>query len=267
MAGVMVLPPADKNATGYSTDSKAPNALYDLYGGVNEWNPPGNDFFRASYEFAIVNLINGSEAALMQKRGEDNEAAHRKGHFLSQAVKFDYYMYASENSQKCLEAAKCIPLGGYSVWSTLSKTFNASRPFVFGITGVDATAFFHDMAYGHDQAVSGMVALLAAADSLSKLNDLDTLATQIAFAFFTGERWGYLGSRKFVQEIQEFKCDVPGGADPNKYCSQPYRPNLEFEQINFTNIKRVLELNQVGRGTTNKIYMHYGTTSHHITFA
>eukprot|EP00457_Paulinella_chromatophora_P003187 gb/GEZN01003193.1/.p1 GENE.gb/GEZN01003193.1/~~gb/GEZN01003193.1/.p1 ORF type:complete len:665 (+),score=84.46 gb/GEZN01003193.1/:94-2088(+) len=260
VAGVIVLPFSTAPADGYSTVEQSPQSLYDMHDNKHAWNTPGTGFSDVWFPFPVISLPNVTEAALMKKRGQQNEQAIADKKYPSQAVRFFYHMWGSQNSNStdCLLNRKCLPLGGYSVWSTFgNETYNGSRPLVFGIAAVDANAFFHDMAYGHDSAASGTVALLVAADALSKLTDLDTLPYQIAIALFTGEQWGYLGSRKFVEDVTSFKCDKNGTSGTLQYCQQPYRPDLTFTNVSLNNVRRILELNQVAIDSSNKVYMHY----------
>jgi len=68
---------------------------------------------------------------------------------------------------------------------------------------------------------------------------------------FTGESWGYVGSRMFVEDVSNFTCQ---SNSTNTTCDVPYRPSMEFSKLSLTKIDRLLELNQVVGNQT--MYLH-----------
>ena len=66
-------------------------------------------------------------------------------------------------------------------------------------TKLDSTSFFHDLAPGADNGVTGIVTLLAAAHALGDYKR--SMATKnvtadlkpVMFVFFNGEIWDYIG--------------------------------------------------------------------------
>lgn len=62
----------------------------------------------------------------------------------------------------------CLPLGGYSVWSTYGKELSTTAKLIVVSVRMDATALFHDP-LGSDSAVSGMIVMLAAAQALTQI--------------------------------------------------------------------------------------------------
>ncbi|PWZ16856.1 Nicastrin [Zea mays] len=64
--------------------------------------------------------------------------------------------------------------------------------------------------HNHDWNPTGLIALLIAVDALSHIHGLSKLKKQLVFAVFNGEAWGYLGSRKFLQELDEGAASVNG---------------------------------------------------------
>ncbi|KAI3765909.1 hypothetical protein L2E82_15955 [Cichorium intybus] len=73
----------------------------------------------------------------------------------------------------------------------------------------------------------GFISLLAAVDALSQIENLDTLSKQLVFVVFTREAWGYLGSRRFLHELDQHTDAVNG--------------------INSTLIETVIEVGSVGK--------------------
>ncbi|KAG0461015.1 hypothetical protein HPP92_021000 [Vanilla planifolia] len=161
----------------------------------------------------------------------------------SYVAEFDMVMQTTKietrNSASCLKEQSCLPLGGYSVWSALppisAPSFDPPKSILLVIASMDSASFFRDLSLGADSPMSGLIALLAAVDALSHVNDLSELRKQLVFAAFTGEAWGYLGSRRFL-----FELDM--GTDSVK--------NLKSEMI-----EQVLEIGSVGKG------IHQGATT------
>ena len=66
---------------------------------------------------------------------------------------------------------------------------------------MNSTAFCHDSARGADDSISGLVALLAAADTLSGVAPGNLPTRRIVFAAFQGEAYGAIGSRKRIDNV------------------------------------------------------------------
>ncbi|KAL3676260.1 hypothetical protein R1sor_026208 [Riccia sorocarpa] len=90
------------------------------------------------------------------------------------------------------------------VWSAL-PALNASAPtensIVLIMAALDSASFFRDATPGADSSLSGLIAMLAAADALSRVADVDQFQKQTVFLAFTGEACGYLGNRRFLLEL------------------------------------------------------------------
>lgn len=140
------------------------------------------------------------------------------------------------------------------MWATLGPV-DPSRLLVMGIAGIDSNALFHARATGADSAVSGTVALLGAATALAQLDSsvLATFDKQLAFGFFQGESWGYLGSKRFVQEVQAFSCQKKSG---DNACAEPYKYSLAFTNMSLSRIAALLEAKQVGAAQADQLYFH-----------
>ncbi len=135
-------------------------------------------------------------------------------------------MDASGNSTACLAAQSCLPLGGHSVLATLpplpSPPANGSGapagaaaaagagdlPALWVLAQVDTAALFHEAAVGADAPVSGLIAMLAAAEALGSSNASAALAAagaryqrRLVFAALAGEPWGLMGSKRLLWEL------------------------------------------------------------------
>lgn len=73
---------------------------------------------------------------------------------------------------------------------------------------------------------------------------------QILFGIFQAEQWGRIGSRRWVQEVQGFTCqvNVSAAASPNgrAFCAQPLRPDVTFTSLHLLDVSYVLAVDQVG---------------------
>lgn len=121
-----------------------------------------------------------------------------------------------------------------SVWSSLPPINVSSttppKPILLVVTSLDSASFFRDRSLGADSPISGMISLLAAVDALSRIDGINELKRQIVFLVLTGEAWGYLGSRRFLAELDLSEDTVNG--------------------LNSTLIDQVLEIGSVGRGSS-----------------
>lgn len=107
---------------------------------------------------------------------------------------------------------------------------------------LDASAFFRDLALGAAGDTAAVVAVLACADAITKL-DVASFNKNILFALFDAEAWDFSGSQRFVQEILTFNCET--FSDDNT-CAEPRKKDLTFKQVPFANIDAYIELSQVG---------------------
>lgn len=219
---------------GFSPDQKFPGAEYAPYKSINyEWNPTGSGMMWRAYSFPVFLLTEGG-AQLVQEVAMNNEK--KRNDYTADVVEFDSVMQTTKSgthdSESCLQEQTCFPLGGYSVWSSLppinNSTTNHSKPIILTVASMDSASFFRDKNLGAESPISGLIALLAAVDSLSHVNGLDDLGKQLVFSVFTGEAWGYLGSRRFL-----FELDLQSGA---------------VKGLNSSLIETVIEIGSVGKG-------------------
>ena len=218
---------------------------------------------------------------------------------------FNYYMGPDGiTSKECLAwvdsesqkwQPKCAPLGGASVWgfagSPPKKTSsnypvdyegdnnnndaNSYKSAVVVGTSIDSTSMFHDVVPGANEGASNVLTTIMAAYLLgSSVDDatLDQLPNRIVFGFFEGEAYGYLGSRRFFNDIYNFKCDdqykvrsVAKDDTSDMACLYPMRPSLKFKDIG--TIAAMLTVDQVGvpAGDVN-LYVHNSGQSDMGTF-
>lgn len=245
VAGLLVESVPDLDNTralwGVSDDEKFPQAEFAPYTDTSYvWNPPGSGIIEQHYNFPVY-LLSENGTRTLQQVALENQNRNLK--YPLKVVDFDIVMQTtkvgSRTSDACLQEWSCLPLGGYSVWSSLppiNASASSEKPIVLAVSSMDSASFFRDSTIGADSPLSGMIALLAAADALSKTTDSKKWKKQLLFIVFTGEAWGYLGSRRFLSELSSGGSSVQG--------------------LNSSLIDQILEVGSVGRAVENTFYAH-----------
>ncbi|URE35756.1 Nicastrin [Musa troglodytarum] len=235
VAGVLVESDGYRSKSlGFSPAEKFPQAAFAPYKNINyEWNLAGSGIMSNQYNFPVFLLSPETKSVVQELAGKN-----AGGTDLYQVIvaEFDLVMQTTKShthdSGSCLKEQTCLPLGGFSVWSSLPpiniSSEKPSKSILMAVASQDSASFFRDQSLGAESPISGLIALLAAVDALSRVDDLNELKKQLVFVVFTGEAWGYLGSRKFLQEL-DLGADAVNG-------------------LNNTLIEQVLEIGSVGKG-------------------
>ncbi|CAN7057750.1 hypothetical protein IGI04_015210 [Brassica rapa subsp. trilocularis] len=224
---------------GLSPDNMFPQAEFSPYGNVEyKWNPTASSIMWKAYNFPVY-LLSESGMSAVHEFLSKKERKHKT--YTSYVAEFSMVMETTKagthNSEACLQEGTCLPLGGYSVWSSLPpinvSSSNNRKPIVLTVASMDSASFFRDKSFGADSPISGLVALLGAVDALSRVEGFSNLKKQLVFLVLTGETWGYLGSRRFLNELDLHSDAVAGLSD--------------------TLIETVLEIGSVGKGLSGGI--------------
>ncbi|XP_078444632.1 Zn-dependent exopeptidases superfamily protein [Wolffia australiana] len=235
VAGVLIESNDVHFSSALSPDRKFPQSEFAPYKDQShEWNPLGSGIMWNRYDFPVFLLSKNSTLSLQETLSKNDE---RYNGGTVDFAEFDMVMQTTKvgthNSESCLKENSCLPLGGYSVWSSLPPVNATSgkplKPIILVMASLDSSSFFRDKSVGADFPLSGMISLLAAVDALSNVHDLSQVKKQVVFVFFTGEAWGYLGSRRFLVEL-----DL--GTDATK-------------GLNTSLIDQILEIGSVGKAT------------------
>lgn len=204
------------------------------------WNPDGFGAARARFENTPIVLLDASGADVARtfaaangERGTSRVAEMRFPMDAAAAAK------DANPARRCLEQRTCQPIGGHSVLASvppspstpteLPQNIQNIRPYLLVAARLDATALFHDAAFGANAAMSGLVALTAVAktyaDAIQKTREsndassdvsrtiaferfLNEDAVPIAFAAFGAEAWGRAGSRRFARLARDAARNV-----------------------------------------------------------
>ncbi|KAK9118092.1 hypothetical protein Scep_016185 [Stephania cephalantha] len=241
VSGVLVEPRVDgqTKAKGFSPVEKFPQAEFSPYQNASyEWNLIGSGIMWNKYDFPVF-LLSQDSAVIIEEIANKNEK--RKKPYTMDVAEFDLVMQTTKSgthdSKSCLMERTCLPLGGYSVLSSFPPINVSSSeqpmPIILVVASMDSASFFRDKSLGADSPLSGMISLLAAVDALSQVDDANTFKKQIIFLIVTGEAWGYLGSRRFLAEL-DAQTDNVNGIDINQ-------------------IELVLEIGSVGKSISHGI--------------
>ncbi|KAI9289178.1 Nicastrin-domain-containing protein [Umbelopsis sp. AD052] len=259
-------PGSPSRPSSYSPESKCPNCEFGLYANDTDqytWNPNGNSMIYEPVNipiFALDPIDTLSAATYKQVMADLNyniEQNYRN--YPLRAVDFSLFMWAAVDSATCLRRGWCFPVGGSSVYSSPSPdlTGNDGKPIIIVSATMDSRSVFHDLTLGVENDISGMVAMLAVADALSKSpTPVASFPKHIVYTLFNGEAWGYSGSQRFVNDISSpFECKNITGTNtcPIKgaACTQPCVRDTDFTNINFDNIESVVEFSSVAQSNAS----------------
>lgn len=211
-----------------------PNKRFGLHpASTHVWNPNGNGLMNANLRKPWYSLGATDSAAI---KGQLEEAAKRGGG-VQVGAEFTLQMMATTDATTCLRRNWCQPLGGYSTGGALGvaslAALKQAPEVVAVVASLDSASLFHTRSPGAVSDMSGSVALIAAFDALSSLNAAHRATRPAVFHWFTGEAWGYMGSKAFVKAMGQ--------------------GNMPF---NATSIFALLEAKQVGTRQVQGLFVH-----------
>lgn len=170
---------------------------------------------------------------------------------------------SAETSLMCLARRTCAPLGGHSAFASVpprpdvvgdessadsSGDESSAASFVLVSARLDASSLFHDAAFGANAAMSGLVAVLAAAEAFAaatrrfdasrvEAGDAPVDATPALFAAFGGEAFGFAGSRRFARERERLESNDAGSEPsllPDWLRGRALKAHVELGPVGFS---------------------------------
>jgi len=239
LQGVLVLP--GEGPENFSPADPYPNKQFGLYPNSSMiWNPNGDGWNFVSQTIQIFALTVDNAEKLLSLAYENIE----NDHYPKWAIRMTSWMYTrnTDDVETCLRRGDCAPLGGRNIWGSLNDIVtSSSKRLIIAAASYDSNAFFHDLALGSDADISGAIALMGAAQALTVV-DRASWVKEPLFVLFTGEAYGFIGSKSFVKDITNFTCEDPNGS----YCRYPYRLDVAFMKLHLSMVDYYIELNQVG---------------------
>ena len=223
LSGVLI--EHSESFSGWNEAPAAPYPAYAVHATQKDypWNPSGLEISSLNFPFPIFQLdnISSPDAQLRaQYNKEDSQSA-------TNIARMELTMEGSTNSSTCIAAHKCYPLGGNSIWSALppipptqvSIPTDESKapqppPTIVVIAQIDSAGLFHKLIQGADSPLSGLIAMLAAAEVLGSLANgpavVENYARRVIFLAVMGEPWDFMGSRRLLWEMEKGSSSVDG---------------------------------------------------------
>ncbi|KAK9391368.1 nicastrin [Crotalus adamanteus] len=261
IAGVAVAISKASPTEGFSPGLPCPNDGYGVYNSsygpeyahcsVTKWNYLGNSLSYLDFGFPIFLLQNETETKVIKQCYQTyNTPQNGSGpEYPLCAMQLSSHMHAVTSTVTCMRRSiiqstfslnpevVCDPLADYNVWSTVRPLNDSEKldpkSVVIASSRIDSHSFFWNVAPGAESAVASFVTLLAAAEAVHKIPDVQSLPKNIMFVFFQGETFDYIGSSRMVYDMQ----------------------NDRFP-IKLENIDSFLELSQVALRTNASLWMH-----------
>jgi len=250
-----------------------PSADVTYDDGDYKWNKKGDGLFykdRGSIPTAIVTDRDISTYLLeiSRQQASNLKASAETSELPLVSANMNFYMGGADiNSETCLTwtddgelRPKCLPLGGNSLWATAGSRTDPDaedpRDVVMLAVNIDGPSQYQDLTPAANSAAGNILAGLMAARAIGELPDgeLDDLQRQVAFGFFQGEKYGYIGSRAFFadtvypgfecREGSEFAQDDAKAVERGfSTCLYPMRPSTGFRALG--QIYSVISVDQV----------------------
>ncbi|KAL3885712.1 hypothetical protein ACJMK2_025758 [Sinanodonta woodiana] len=256
----------------FSPDKSCPLEEYGMYQGTNysgcqsiKWNKEGQGMMFEDFDFPIFILTNQTEVELIieecyRKFNQPDPNGNPRDYPLC-AVELKDRMDAAKDSETCIRRTNhqqnlnpdkyCDPLGDLNVYATIKAVNNTSdypvKSVIVAAARMDSFSMFDNVYPSADNHVSGIVALLAAAEAIGKFKDKikgNVLSKDILFTFLNGEAFDYIGSSRLVYDMQrnQFPLPLSGAA--------------YLHPVTLDHISHFVEVNQLAYRDDNKLWIH-----------
>jgi len=228
--GIVVIGSKEAVATaeteGFSGDAACPNRKFGLYSeeeNCHEWNAPGSGLLIEQFPFPVFLVANSADLTHIEndcfKKYNDPGIDKNKPEVTYPlcGMELHSFMYGSVSSKRCLRRStkidisagsydqQCDPLGDQNVFGFLRDPQSpppSASSVVIVSARLDTTSFFENVYPGADSPASGIVALLATAHTLKKVEaKIKAASKNVLFTLFNGESFDYLGSNRVVFDM------------------------------------------------------------------
>lgn len=234
LISVVVLINDFSKVTTFSHESQCPNQ-YSSYNGDGtcnrKWNPPGTGLLLEDFPFPIYFVNDQDEIDKLRKcfdKFNNFDLPDQRARSLC-SIEVDSVMSGAVNSEVCMRRSEannylkpvtyCDPLQGRNVYATLfpreivSEEKRANDPkerFILVTARLDTTSMFDGVGVGAMGSLVSFATLLSTAHVLSRLlppSKRPANSPNVLFALFNGETYDYIGSQRFVYDME--KGDFP----------------------------------------------------------
>lgn len=231
---VLVLINDFSKVSTFSHESQCPNqySSYSREGNCNrKWNPYGTGLLLEDFPFPIYFVNDQDEIEKLEKcfdKFNNFDLPDQRTRSLC-SIEVDSVMSGAVNSEVCMRRSEannylrpityCDPLQGRNVYATLfprevvSEDHRSNDPkerFILVTARLDTTSMFDGIGVGAMGSLVSFATLLSTAHVLSKIlppSKRPANGPNVLFALFNGETYDYIGSQRFVYDME--KGDFP----------------------------------------------------------
>ncbi|XP_053682421.1 nicastrin [Sabethes cyaneus] len=237
------------NATmldNYSQESRCPNQFSGLISPTEDdescrvdqqeksWNPWGTGLLLEDLPFPIYYVADPDEIAKLYdcfEKFNNYDLSYQHSRSLC-SIQVNAFMSAAVDSRVCLARSTffntlnpvkfCDPLQGKNVFATLfprvhvnleDRKVDLTERFILLSTRMDTTTMFDGIGLGAMDSLVPFAVLMAIAHFLAKVfpQRQNLTDTNVLFVFFNGESYDYIGSQRFVYDLQKGAFPTKGG--------------------------------------------------------
>uniref|UniRef100_A0A2M4BF61 Nicastrin n=1 Tax=Anopheles marajoara TaxID=58244 RepID=A0A2M4BF61_9DIPT len=229
------------------------------------WNPWGSGLLQEAFPFPIYYVAETAEVEKLRAcyfKFNAHDLENQRGRSLC-SIEVKAFMSAAVSSANCIRRSNfyssvipttkfCDPLQGKNVYATLfprttqavtdesgARVRDARERIVVVCTRTDTTTMFDGVGLGAMDSVVPFTVLMAVAHFLAKVLPRSERAPNVVFMFFNGESYDYIGSQRFVYDLQT-------GAFPSR--------STQTKPISLDNIELLIELGTLDDLTELQVY-------------
>lgn len=251
----LVVIPANHSQSleSFSHESKCPNNFQkytreqtcDINDPKTTWNPFGTGLLLENFNIPIYYLYDDDEATKLVDcfRKFNNFDFKQQSQRSLCSIQIKGFMSAASNSQVCVRRSKsnknlsqtrfCDPLQSKNVYATLfpreivdpdTRKNETDEKIILVSARLDTTSMFDGIGLGAMDSLVGFSTLISTGHYLRKLIEDEqeqSAKYNILFALFNGESYDYIGSQRFIYDVQK-------GAFPDK---NSHRNVIRMENI------------------------------------
>lgn len=187
------------------------------------WNPQGTGLMHEDFPFPIHYVADPTEIEKITKcykKFNDFEYENHPWRSLC-SIEVKSFMSAAVNSEICIRRSNfinnlspvryCDPLEGKNIYATLfprpqtlERVVDKSEKIILVTCRMDSTSMFDEAGQGAKDSLASYATLLNVAHMLAKVLPSNSgVSDNVMFVIFNGESYDYLGSQRFVYEMEK----------------------------------------------------------------
>lgn len=218
----------------FSQESRCPNQFGGLLKGQTcdankeegAWNPFGTGLLHENFPFPIHFVQGEKDITAIRdcfKKFNSFDMSNQHKRSLC-SIQIKSFMSGAVNSEVCIRRTNymnnvnpirfCDPLQGKNVYATLfprdvvqpeSRKVDSQERFIVVTARIDTTSMFDGLGIGALESTVPLATLMTTAHTLSQILPARQAARQpnVLFMLFNGETYDYIGSQRFVYDMQK----------------------------------------------------------------